>query len=301
LEGRTHASIVEEFIGCAEFRDQTSVKLFVPPGHFYSAIVDPIEADRHLSSKESLPTPEGLPGIALDRAEMIRTWKGLLPFLAGIPFPGRSGPDFRYYFDNPAYSWGDGSILHAMLRFYRPKRLIEIGSGWSSACTLDTVERYLESACELTFIEPHPQLLRDLLGNAAHRVRILEMPVQQVPGTIFEALEDGDILFVDSTHVLRTGSDVCTELFDILPRLASGVLVHIHDIFWPFEYPRQWVVQENRSWNELYAIRAFLAHNDVWRIVLFNDYLAKLERGMIEATYPQFMRNSGGALWLQRR
>jgi hypothetical protein len=300
LAGRSRASIVEEFIGCDEFRDQTAVKLFVPPGHFYSPIVDPIEADRYLMSKDNHPVPQGLPGIAIDRAEMIRTWQNLLPFLADIPFPGPKGPDFRYYFDNPAYSWGDGSVLHAMLRFHRPKRLIEIGSGWSSACTLDTVDRYLEGACDLTFVDPHPQLLRDILGDATGRVRVLEIPLQQIPPAVFDALEAGDILFVDSTHVLRTGSDVCFALFEVLPRLARGVLVHIHDMFWPFEYPRRWVIEENRSWNELYAVRAFLSYNDAWRIMLFNDYLAKLERGMIEATYPPFMQDTGGALWLQR-
>jgi hypothetical protein len=300
LAGRSHASIVEELIGGEEFRNQTAVKLFVPPGHFYSPIVDPIEADRHLTSKGNDPVPEGVPGIALDRPEMVRTWQNLLRFLADIPFAGPKGPDFRYCFDNPFYSWGDGSILHAMLRFHRPKRLIEIGSGWSSACTLDTVDRYLEGACDLTFIEPYPQQLRDILGDARGRVRVLETPVQRVPLAVFEALEAGDILFVDSTHVMRTGSDVCFELFEIMPRLSRGVLVHIHDMFWPFEYPRHWVVDENRSWNELYAVRAFLSYNDTWRIVLFNDYLAKLERTMIEATCPQFMRNTGGALWLQR-
>src|SRR6266853_6219328 len=92
MAGRSRASIIEEFIGCEEFHNQTAVKLFVPPGHFYSPIVDPIEADRHLTSKEVHPAPESLPGIAIDRAEMICTWKALLPFLSTIPFPGPKGP-----------------------------------------------------------------------------------------------------------------------------------------------------------------------------------------------------------------
>src|SRR6266849_7641322 len=84
LAGRTHASIIEEFMGCQEFTDQTTVKLFVPPGHFYSPIVDPIEADRYLTSKAVHPMPQSLPGIAIDRADMILTWEALLPFLASI-------------------------------------------------------------------------------------------------------------------------------------------------------------------------------------------------------------------------
>lgn len=277
------------------------VKMFVPPGHFYSPIVDPAEAGKHLDKLAGAPLPDSLPDIALNRAEMGETWQRLLPFLNDIPFRDQPTPPLRYRFDNPAYGPGDGSILHAMIRHHRPRRLIEIGSGWSSACTLDTVERYLYNECALTFIEPHPELLRSLIGEAANTVAILERPVQETPLEVFEQLQAGDILFIDSTHVLRTGSDVCFELFEILPRLARGVLVHIHDMFWPFEYPRAWAVDDNRSWNELYAVRAFLAQNHAWRILMFNDYFGRIERPLIEATYPAFLRNPGGALWLERR
>jgi Methyltransferase domain len=295
------ASVPDKFTTSEEVRLQTAVKLFVPPGHFYSPIVDPPEADRHLAVLEATPAPESIYGINLDRAEMVRTWHTLLPFLRNAPFDDTNGKSrLHYYFDNPHYSWGDGSILHAIICYLRPKRFIEIGSGWSSACALDTVEQYLYENCELTFIEPYPRLLLDLIGKAAARVRILDKPVQQVPLSAFDELQAGDILFIDSTHVLRTGSDVCFELFEILPRLVAGVIVHFHDMFWPFEYPRLWAVEENRSWNELYAVRAFLLQNNNWRIMLFNDYLGKLERPMIEATYPRFLRNPGGALWLQR-
>lgn len=217
------------------------------------------------------------------------------------PFPDARADTYRFAFDNPNYGWGDASILHAMIRRQRPRRFVEIGSGWSSACAADTVEHYLDGACSLTFIEPHPELLRELLGNSAERADILETRVQDVPLEIFEALESGDILFIDSTHIVRTGSDVCFELFEILPRLRPGVLVHFHDIFWPFEYPRVWAVDDNRSWNELYAVRAFLTDNPHWRIVLFSDYLAHFERAALGASYPRFLRNTGAALWLQRR
>src|SRR5262249_750673 len=179
-------------------------------------------------------------------------------------------PPLRYHFENPSYSWGDGSVLHAMLRLLRPRRLIEIGSGWTSACTLDTVQNYLNGNCHVTFIEPFPQLLRELVPNCPPNAEILECPVQEVPMRFFEPLTAGDVLFIDSTHILRTGSDVCFELFEILTRLAPGVLVHIHDMFWPFEYPRSWILEENRSWNEVYAVRAFLTDNHTWRIVMFN-------------------------------
>jgi predicted O-methyltransferase YrrM len=301
LSGRSHASVAEDFVCSEEFRAVSAVKLFVPPGHFYSPIVEPEEAEKHLMNLAGAGLPLGLPDIALDKEAMVRTWHELLPYLSTIPFPDTKTSPFRYFFDNPNYSWGDGSVLHAILRRHRPKRIIEIGSGYSSACTLDTVDHYLDGTCELFFIEPHPSLLREIIGDISKQINILDKAVQQVPPTFFDQLEAGDILFIDSTHVLRTGSDVCFELFEILPRLASGVLVHFHDIFWPFEYPKAWVVDDNRSWNEVYAVRAFLTSNSAWRIVFFNDYMAKFGGPMIGATFPIFTRNPGGALWLQRR
>jgi hypothetical protein len=274
--------------------------LYVPPGHFHSPVVNQVEADQHISRLEAIPIPKSLGGIEINRLQMIKEWNSLLPFFGNIPFRQFQSQGFRYSFDNPSYSWGDGSILYAILRRHQPRRVIEVGSGWSSVCALETAASFFESKCNFTFVDPYPQLLISLIGDLETNVRILEMPIQQVPLAVFETLEEGDILFIDSTHVLRTGSDVCFELFDVLPRLAVGVLVHFHDMFWPFEYPRLWAVNENRSWNELYAMRAFLTNNNDWRVVFFNDYFAKVERDLIAATYPGFLKNSGGALWLQR-
>jgi hypothetical protein len=275
-----------------------AVKLFVPPGHFYSPVCDPIEAGKHLESIDR-GAPE-LPGIVVDRPAMVAMWQQLLPFLTSIPFTEERDPSNRYFFGNLNYSWGDASVLHAMIRHFKPKRLMEIGSGYSSACSLDTVEKYLGGDCELTFIDPDPASLWKLIGTGNSRVHVLEQQVQTVPANYFERLAAGDILFIDSTHVVRTGSDVCFELFEILPRLARGVIVHFHDMFWPFEYPRDWVVNDNRSWNESYAVRAFLTDNDRWSIIFFNDYFRAFEHDLIGKTYPQFLKNPGGALWLRR-
>lgn len=281
--------------------DQTATeRLYVPAGHFYSPIVKRSEAEQHLLALRERPIPASIPNIPMERSEMVGLWGRLLPFLTTNPFPDVVTPPFRYAFENPSYSWGDASVLHSMIRLYRPRRMIEIGCGWSSACTLDTVENYLNGECQLTFIDPHPALAQGLIGKTSVPVTVLGVEVQKVPLDTFDVLQSGDILFIDSTHVLRTGSDVCMELFEILPRLSAGVLVHFHDMFWPFEYPWPWVIDENRSWNELYAVRAFLSDNKAWRVLFFNDYFAKLERRLIEETYPRLLRNSGGALWLQR-
>src|SRR5260370_28828390 len=100
---------------------------------------------------------------------------------------------------------------------------------------------------------------------------------------------------------MKTGSDVCHELFEILPRLAPGVLIHFHDIFWPFEYSEAWGIENNLSWNELYGLRAFLMYNDNFEIVFFNDFFRRWRRNLIQETYPKFLHNTGGALWLRKR
>jgi len=299
--GMDPAEVIELFLASQEFRDRQAPVLFVPPGHYYSPIPDPADAGQHLARLEARGFPEALPGIALDRAAMVALWKRLVPLMEDAPFPEEETPGFRYWRANSGYDWGDACVLHAMLRLLRPKRLIEIGCGWSSACTLDTIDRYLNGACETTFIDPYPDRLRRVLRAEETGAVILEQRVQDVPPEIFDVLEAGDVLFIDSTHVLKTGSDVCFELFEILPRLKPGVVVHVHDMFWPFEYPRSWAVEESRAWNEAYALRAYLTDNPHWEFLVFNDYLAKVEQPLMAATHPWFGRNTGCALWLRRR
>jgi predicted O-methyltransferase YrrM len=284
-------------------RECACKELYCPPGHFYSPVVDRKEADKHLSALEAANMPESLPDIEIDRGAMLQIWRQLVPFMATSPFGDKPSGKFRYGFENPYYSWGDASVLYAMIRIYRPRRIIEIGSGWSSICIADTVEHFLGGSCKITLIEPYPRRLLDLLRGEepAPNITILKSAVQDIAPDYFACLEPSDFLFIDSSHILRTGSDVCYELFEILPRLLAGVIVHIHDIFWPFEYPRRWAVDENRSWNELYAVRAFLTCNHFWKILMFNSYLAHMERKVVECGWPNFYRRDVGALWLQRQ
>lgn len=281
--------------------DASNAPLFVPPGHHYSPIVNTAQARAHFARLAATPVPRELPGIATDIADMRRLWSALLPYFQTMPFTHERRPGMRFAFDNPSFSWADASVLHAMLRHLRPRTYIEIGCGWSSACALDTIELCLEAQCEAILIDPFPELAHELLGASRAPLTVLGCPVQEVPLELFALLEAGDILFIDSTHVLRTGSDVCFELFELLPRLAPGVVVHVHDVFWPFEYPEAWAIGENRSWNELYALRALLTHNHEWEILFFNDYFARHERALVQATYPAFLRNTGGSLWLRHR
>jgi hypothetical protein len=227
-------------------------------------------------------------------------WRRLLPHLMKFPFTENKVNRFRYYHNNWMYGIGDASIYFAMLLELKPKKIIEIGSGFSSACALDTISREFDDPVEMTFIEPYPDTLNSLLSeHDRQHVKLLQTGVQQVDLDVFRSLDAGDILFIDSTHVSKTGSDVNFELFEILPSLKKGVIIHFHDIFWPFEYPAQWI-SEGRSWNELYTVRAFLMYQDEFKIRFFNHYAALQLEPIIRAEYPNFLINPGGGLWLEK-
>jgi hypothetical protein len=275
------------------------VKLFVPPGHFYSPVPDPAEADKQLRRQGGAP-PVAVTGIAMDIAAMHRLWEVLSHDMIDCSYTDNKSDVWRFYYDNDMYSYGDALVFRSMLRHFAPRRLIEIGSGFSSAVALDTRDAS-GVAPEMIFIEPHPERLRSLLreGDEA-RTQILVSKVQDVDPSVFDALQANDILFVDSSHVVKTGSDLHHILFEVIPRLAVGVILHFHDIFWPFEYPAAWAVDELRGWNEIYMLRAFLTNNPGFDILFFNDYYAKLHGTSVVSSAPLMARNPGGGLWLQK-
>jgi hypothetical protein len=291
----------------ARDRSGGAFEMWVPPGHFYSPFPDLAEVERRAAqvwNADGDPT-----GINLREEEQLALLDTLAEILDDdLPFPaGPSGEDrnaTRYYFENPAYSWSDGMVLHALLRHLRPRHVIEVGSGYSSAMTLDTTERWLDAGIdgpvEVTFVEPYSELLRSLLRPGdEERVRIHEIAVQDVPFSVFEALGAGDVLFIDSTHVVKAGSDVNHLLFEVLPRLSAGVWIHLHDIFFPFEYPRDWVL-EGRAWHEVYLLRALLTGNDAFEIRWFQSYMWMRHRTLLEGRLPAMAKNPGGNIWLQK-
>jgi Methyltransferase domain len=277
------------------------VRVYVPPGHFYSPIVNPADL-RGIVLADSQIESSQVPAVEIDLGAMLELWNSSRSLLRECSFPDEPAAGRRYYFKNDFYSFGDAISLYLIIRNFQPRRVIEIGSGFSSACMLDTVEVHNMSPVAFTFIEPFADRLKGLL-RATDRTTsvIIEQPVQQVDLKIFDDLRENDILFVDSAHVVKTGSDVNHIFFNILPRLKAGVLIHFHDIFFPFEYGSNWVVKENRSWNETYLLKAFLMYNSAFKIEFFNDCFRRFHRGAIEASCPKFLSNTGGAIWLRKR
>jgi predicted O-methyltransferase YrrM len=269
-----------------------------PAGHFYSPVPS-LDAVRARES-EIFHGSRDLSAIDLNDQGQCEWLTALAPYFPDQPFPATSAGDTRFYFENPNYSYGEATVYQAFLRYLRPRRVIEIGSGFSTMVLLDTVERFLPGSVDCTSIEPETKLLRSLLrAGDERRVKIVEEQLQSVDKSLFTQLDEGDILFVDSTHVSKIDSDVNHILFEILPRLRRGVFIHIHDIYYPFEYPKKWIY-EGRAWNEAYLVRAFLMYNHSFRIQFFNDYIRHEHLELMTAVNPLFLKSPGSSLWLRK-
>ena len=277
-----------------------AANLWVNPGHFYSPIPSLIEIQKH-ENRIFDRTIKAIPGIDLNIEQQLRLLEKFGSYYIDLPFDKQKKDDLRYYFENPAYSYSDAICLYSMIREFGPKKIIEIGSGYSSCVMLDTNELFFQNQIDCTFIEPYPDLLRSLINeDDKTRCHFIESNLQDVPLSEFAKLEANDILFIDSTHVAKTGSDVNYIIFNILPLLEHGVYIHFHDIFWPFEYPKEWIY-EGRAWNEDYFLHAFLMYNYQFEIVFLNTYLEEFYEDRFMKNMPLCLKNRGGSIWLRKK
>ena len=265
---------------------------YFPPGHFYSSATSSADRKRAISHRALLP----IPPIGIDmrsQEQLLLAAEIGLTTVSRYPASGRIPP--RYHEDNTMYGMGDAVTLALMLRRYQSKRIIEVGSGWSTAVMLDIADE-MANPPEITCIEPNPERLHSVLLEGDELDEIIVAPVQDVEIERFRELEAGDILFIDSTHVSKAGSDVNWLYLYVLPALAPGVLVHVHDVDYPFEYPTQWL-REGRDWNEIYMLAAFLTQNYAWEIRLMTRWLWTQHPGSL----PEWLRvQPTGSLWMER-
>ena len=269
-----------------------------PAGHFYSPIVDP--ASVFVAQALSAPLP--LAAIDLDSARMQLEFDKLASWYGEMPFQPHKSQGLRYYFENPAFSYTDAFVLYAYLRSLKPRRIVEIGCGYSTCALFDTADRFLDPPPQISCFDPYPDVAIRLTEDDDHLRRSIQaIPLQQIPSNVFASLEPNDILFIDSSHVAKTGSDVVDYMFRALPLIRPGVYIHVHDIGYPFEYPHEWVVAENRSWNEIYLLRAFLMYNAAFEIVFWNSYFVSQFPEKVRAQTPDCLKNGGGSIWLRRR
>lgn len=207
-------------------------------------------------------------------------------------------------FSNPYFSGLDASTYYALIRDLKPSLVVEIGSGFSTqiaAKALACNEREGKPG-RLVCIEPFAE---PRLTESGARFKLVRTAVQEVPQEFFDQLTTNDILFIDSSHVATACSDVCTEFLEILPRLRKGVWVHIHDVFFPTDYPAEWVIGRRIAFNEQYILEAFLAFNSAYSVQLANSWMWHEEKEAAHRLCPAAFGASGvvalpGSFWMKR-
>jgi predicted O-methyltransferase YrrM len=225
---------------------------------------------------------------------------------AGLAYLGRCEPYVAelddvgeaYPWENPQFHRLDAALYYATVRLLGPRRVLEVGSGYSTVVASLAARRNGET--RLTCVDPRPR--SDIAGLPCLDEHVAR-PVQEVAHEVFDRLGAGDVLFVDSSHAARIGSDVNAIVLEVLPRLAPGVVVHFHDVFLPWEYPRPWVVDQQHFWNEQYLLAAFLSGNADWEVTFAGHFMARRRPEAVNRVLGRDAgeRAAGSSLWLRRR
>ena len=264
---------------------QEGLGVSVVPSHFYF----PVPSLKALQEKNwSACSP--CPRIDFRLDEQVQRLRiELLPFAREWEFPEESnGDSSEFHVNNGFFERVDAEVAHSFVRRYKPGRIVEIGSGNSTLLLAAALRRNIAEGFdgELISIEPAPP--RFLKGGVPGLTRLIEARVQAVPLDLFRSLEANDILFIDSSHVVSTDSDVVHEYLRILPELAPGVLVHFHDIFTPLDYPRKFVVTNLCFWSEQYLLEAFLSFNSAYRVLWSASAMQKFHRDVLLDAFPRW-------------
>jgi predicted O-methyltransferase YrrM len=253
------------------YKTGAKMGVLVLPAHYYCSEPDIIELGRTV---DQWATPSELPGIEVDLdAQLDHLTRVCLPFRDEYK-------DNRHYHTGvqehygPGFGYVEAQLLYAVVRYYQPPRIVEVGSGVSTYCCQQAVKTSRTAdgrVSDITCIEPHPSAPLRAAAEAGE-VRLIQEPVQRVPLAVFTELSAGDVLFIDSSHVVKAGSDVEHIILEILPRLRAGVLVHFHDIYLPYNYQRD-LLQTFVHANETPVLRAFLTQNENFRILFCLSHL----------------------------
>jgi SAM-dependent methyltransferase len=247
--------------------------------------------------------PSSMAGIAFDTAAQI-DWceRELGELVRELDAPRTGEADGgRFYFENQTYEYGDAEIAYAIVRRFRPRSVLELGSGFSTlalglACLANEREG---DPCRLVANDPYPRGVVD--ARAPGVTEVLGRPAQDVPLAEFEALEPGDVLFVDTTHVIKLGGDVNYVILEVLPRLRPGVLVHFHDIWLPDQYHRALTEVLGMHWNEQYLLQAFLIGNREFEVLFATHAVCARHPERFQALVPGYTgENYPSGFWLRR-
>ena len=241
-----------------------------------------------------------LPGINWNTAEQLALLSELSFAEELADLPHRPAGTLDYYLDNGSFGPGDAEYWYQIIRRFKPKRIFEVGSGNSTLMAIRAIGRNRADdpgyTCRHVCIEPY-----EFPGLEGAGVSVLRQKIEDVPLTFFSELEENDILFIDSSHVIRPQGDVLFEYLELLPVLNPGVIVHLHDIFSPKNYPQHWLGDEVRLWNEQYLLEAFLTHNSQWKIIGAVNFLDNHHHAQLKAAAPFLTPEDGpGSFYIRK-
>jgi hypothetical protein len=263
--------------------------------HYYEPQFDMRQTRRPLSDERPLP---GVDWNVPEQRALLRSML-LADELADLPLDKPEQPGF--YINNGSFESGDAEFWYQLLRLKKPRRIFEIGGGNSTLLAMQAIRRNqlddLAYTCKHVCIEPYesPSLEQGAVSVVRRRVEELDVG-------FFAELEAGDVLFIDSSHVIRPDGDVLFEYLELLPTLRTGVIVHVHDVFSPRNYPKQWLMEKVLFWNEQYLLEAFLTHNRSFAIIGSLNYLKHHHFESLKAVAPSLTADrEPGSFYLEKR
>ena len=268
--------------------------IFPIRNHYYEPLYDMTNVD--LSG-----TPRDLPGIDFREAEQRELLNSFSADDMPVDLDKAATSDTQFTYRNRNFGGGDADLWFHVVRHFRPGKIFEIGSGHSTRMARLALEKNEADdsnyQCNHVCIEPYEMPWLEKLGIEIRRQKLEELDL-----SMFDQLGENDILFVDSSHMIRPGGEVLVEYLQLMPRLNPGVIVHVHDIFSPRDYPAEWLEQP-RFWNEQYLLEAFLTHNRDWEILLAANHLAHSETELMSKAcrYFQAGKNNPGSIYLRRK
>ena len=266
--------------------------------HYYQPMINP---KKHLV--RSLRDDRDLQGIDLNTQEQLDLLAKFNFNQELLKFPLRKKNEIEFYYDNNSYPPGDAEYLYNIVRHFKPGRIIEIGSGYSTLMVRNAIaNNKLDNSnytCHHICIEPYEQPWLEKI-----EVELIREKVECIEKSFFQQLKSNDLLFIDSSHIIRPQGDVLFEYLELLPTLKPGVLIHVHDIFTPRDYPDEWVYENHYLWNEQYLLEAFISFNSGFRIIGALNYLAHNYRDKFAEKCPVFAKQRDGepgAFWMIKK
>ncbi len=259
--------------------------------HFYQPIPDTRELAK------AYPGRSPLPGIDLRVDSQLHLLREVFPQFAGEynNFPAQPTSPNSFWLDNGVFVGIDPHVYYCMIRHLKPAKVIEVGAGFSTLAAAQACEKNGDT--RLLAVEPYP---REFIAQEVHGIEHINQKAESLGIKFFAQLGENDILFIDSSHVVRTGGDVCFLILDVLPTLAKGVIVHFHDIFLPFDYPEEWPLEHHNFWTEQYMLQAYLAENSKVEVLFSNNLMAQDYPDELKTAFPNALRWTGGSFWFRR-